>query len=281
MCTRVKILTAFNILLSATSATGTRCNDYTLLLDTMIDTAEEIGLHLKGVVCDSRKRGCACADDNYKLDADLEAYSVKHPRRQATYKRNYCYDSSSGVARAQSNPAGRDITPRNGYRSDDSKALESEKQTSYNVFPMCDDFHELAAIQQQCLQETKLFDHDSEDTTDVSTITNSRLLRAQEISENISIDLAAATLRLPLNRVETAECTKPRTKGLMPKFSSHICQKRSPASNKLCIGGRRSVSYEEWINNLEDSSRYRSHNNVAQTSEALRGRCSSLEEVIE
>uniref|UniRef100_A0A1B0A0C0 Uncharacterized protein n=1 Tax=Glossina pallidipes TaxID=7398 RepID=A0A1B0A0C0_GLOPL len=179
---------------------------------------------------------------------------MKHPGRQATYKRNYCYDASSGQTNAQSNPAGRDISPRNGYRSDDSKTLVSEKQTSYNVFPMCDDFRELAAIQQQWLQETKLFDHDLEDTTDVSTITNSRLLRTQEISENISVTL-------PANPVETAERVKPRTNGLMPKFSSPICQKRSPASNKLCMDGRRSVSYEEWINNLEDSSCYISHNN--------------------
>uniref|UniRef100_A0A1B0BJL0 Uncharacterized protein n=1 Tax=Glossina palpalis gambiensis TaxID=67801 RepID=A0A1B0BJL0_9MUSC len=207
---------------------------------------------------------CACARENYKLRADREAYSMKHPRHQATYKRKYRHNSSSDVLSAQSNPAGRDITRRNIYRSEALKTLEFEKQTNGNMFPTCDDFHELAATQQQWLQKHKLFDYDLEDTTDVSTITNSRLLRTQEISENMSINLAATTL--PPKRVEIEECMQPRTNGLMPKFSSPICQRQSPASNTLDVGGRRSGSYEEWINCLEDSPCYMPRNDVAQPS---------------
>uniref|UniRef100_A0A1A9ULM1 Uncharacterized protein n=1 Tax=Glossina austeni TaxID=7395 RepID=A0A1A9ULM1_GLOAU len=221
---------------------------------------------------------CVLISDNNETDASFEAYDVKRPIRQAPYKRNYCkrqmanYDSSSGVSSAHTSPAGRNISLRDRYKPAASRALKFEQKAMCNVLPVCcDDFDEIDASQQQCLQEHKSFGYYSEDNSDVSTPMGSCMLRTQEISENTSTYSTAVTS--PPNSVKMEVYMMSRTKGLMPKISSPICQRRDPSSDSLPMATKRlhSASYQKWVNYLEESPAYMSQN-ITHLPEAISGR---------
>ncbi|KAL9883084.1 uncharacterized protein ACN427_010599 [Glossina fuscipes fuscipes] len=225
---------------------------------------------------------CVFIPDNNETEASFEAYNIKRPIRQATYKRTYCrrqvtnYDSSSGVSSAHTSPAGRNIFVRERYKPAASRALKFEEKPMCNVLPACDDFDEIDALQQQqqpqqqCLQEYKSFGYYSEDDSVVSTTTGSCMRRTQEISENISTYCTAVTS--PPNNVKMEVYMMSRTKGLMPKISSPLCQRRDQSTDSLPTATtRRSASYQKWVNYLEESPAYMSQN-ITHLPEAISGR---------